>query len=96
MCSFLRIAGLIILNGLTLNTIFLNIVGLVLNTIAAIVLLFPNLRKTRNVDDDYIVSMNKETGEYAQKKHLVEKRVSLVGLMLLTLGFALQLIAVLF
>ncbi|MEI8337910.1 MAG: hypothetical protein WCF92_02040 [bacterium] len=77
------------------NSIFLSTTGLVLNTIAAGILIIPNIRKTRNIDDDFIVSMDKKTGDYTQKKHLRERRLNVFGLILLALGFLLQLLGIL-
>ncbi len=73
----------------------LTIIGLILGTIASMILIFPNLNIKKSLDDDHIVSMDKD-GKFTQKKHLKEKCINLWGLILLTIGFALQLFAVLF
>ncbi len=73
----------------------LNIIGLIFNTVAAIILISPNIKRTRNVDDDYITFMNKETGDYTQYKHVGEQRINIIALSFLAVGFLLQLIAVL-
>lgn len=70
----------------------LNILGLILNTIAAVVLIIPNLKVTKNIDDDLIVLSDQKTGNYTQKKHLRERKLNIAGLVLLVLGFLLQLI----
>ena len=70
----------------------LNAIGLVLNTIAAIVLIIPNLNPTKKLDDDLIVSGDQKTGEYIQIKHLKESCINKIGLILLALGFIFQLI----
>ncbi len=71
----------------------LNIIGLALNTIAAIILIIPNLNTTKKLEDDLIVSGDQKTGEYTQIKHLKESCINKIGLILLALGFIFQLIA---
>lgn len=71
----------------------LTIFGLMFNTLAAIILIFPYLNIKKNLDDDYITSMNKD-GKYTQKKHLKERYINLWGLILLAIGFILQLLAI--
>ena len=73
----------------------LTIFGLIFNTIAAVILIFPYLNIKKDLDDDYITSMDKD-GKYTQKKHLKERHVNLWGLILLAIGFILQLFAVFF
>jgi len=75
--------------------IWLNILGLISSMIGAIVLVFQNLKKTRNVDDELIDYMDKKTGDYTQKKHLKERWRSIIGLSLLALGFFFQLLSLL-
>lgn len=70
----------------------LTITGLIFNTAAAIILIFPNLNIKKKLDDDYIIASGKN-GEYTQKKHLKERRLNLFGLTLLATGFILQLLA---
>lgn len=69
-------------------------IGLVLNTIAAIILIIPNLNATRNLKDDLIVSGDQDTGDYTQIKHLKEQCTNKIGLILLALGFILQLLGI--
>lgn len=69
--------------------------GLFIDALGAAILIFPNLKKTRNIDDDYITSTDKATGEYAQRKHILERKRNLWGLGLLIAGFLLQLIGAL-
>ena len=71
----------------------LTIIGLILNTVAAIILIIPNLSSTKRLDDDLVVSGNQKTGEYTQIKHLKESCINKIGLILLALGFIFQLIA---
>lgn len=71
----------------------LTIFGLLFNTIAAVILIFPYLNIKKNLDDDFIVSMDKD-GKHTQKKHLRERRVNIWGLTFLIVGFILQLVAV--
>jgi|GEM_PF-7116639 len=72
----------------------LTILGLLFNALAAAILIFPYLNIKKNLDDDYITSMDKD-GKYTQKKHLKERRVNMWGLTFLASGFILQLISVL-
>ncbi len=73
----------------------LTIFGLIFNTIAAVILIFPYLNVKKNLDDDFIVSMDKD-GKHTQKKHLKERRVNMWGLTFLAIGFILQLSAYFF
>src|SRR3989344_733104 len=75
--------------------IWLNILGLISSMMGSIILVFQNLKKTRNVDDDFIVFMNKKTGDYTQKKHIRERWINIIGLILLALGFFFQLLSLL-
>jgi len=75
--------------------IWLNILGLISSMMGSIILVFQNLKKTRNVDDDFIVYMDKKTGDYTQKKHLREQKINIIGLVLLALGFFFQLLSLL-
>ena len=68
--------------------------GLGVNTIASLVMLYPYLNTTRNIDDDFIVKMNKTTGDYSQKKHLKLKRLGVAGFSLFAIGFILQIIGI--
>ena len=69
------------------------IIGLIFNTLASVILIFPYLNNKKNIDDDYIISMDKD-GKYTQKKHLKEKCTNILGLTFLLIGFILQLVAV--
>ena len=73
----------------------LDILGLVLNTIAAVVLIIPNLNPTKKLSDDLVVSGKPGGNEYTQVKHRKESRINKVGLILLALGFIFQIIAML-
>lgn len=73
----------------------LTIFGLIFNTLAAVILIFPYLNIKKDIDDDRINSMGID-GKYTQKKHLKERRVNLWGLTFLAIGFILQLIAIIF
>ena len=68
--------------------------GLIINTCASLVMLYPYLNISRNVDDDYIVKMDQKTGNYTQKKHLRDRKLGLFGFSLFALGFLLQIIGV--
>lgn len=68
--------------------------GLISNTCASLIMLYPYLNISRNVDDDYIVKMDQKTGNYTQKKHLKDRKLGLIGFSLFALGFVLQIIGV--
>lgn len=70
------------------------VLGLIMNTCASLVMLYPYLNISRNVDDDYIVKMDQKTGDYTQKKHLKDRTLGLLGFSLFALGFFLQIIGV--
>ena len=76
------------------SSIVLILVGLSFNTLASLVMLYPYLSIRRNVDDDFIVDMDKETGEYTQKKHIKDRRLGIAGFVLFAVGFAFQIIGV--
>ncbi len=64
-----------------------------MTTVASIIILLSYLKITKNVADEYIVSMDKE-GNYTQKKHLKDRNLGIVGFTLYLLGFVLQFISV--
>ena len=74
--------------------IFLILTGLSFNTVASIILLFPLLNIKKNVDDDYILDMDKK-GCYTQKKHVKDRRIGIFGFSLFALGFILQIFGIL-
>jgi len=67
------------------------ITGLGINTLASLIMLFPYLKITKNVDDDYILNMDKN-GNYTQKKHKKDQRLGFFGFMLFVIGFIFQII----
>lgn len=76
------------------NSIVFIIFGLLTNTVASLVMLYPYLNVSRNVDDDYIVSMDMKTGDYTQKKHLKDRKLGIIGFSLFAFGFILQIIGI--
>ena len=72
----------------------LTLIGLALNTIASVIVLYPQINTKKNVDDDYILTMDKK-GNYTQKKHLKDKKIGIAGFSLFALGFIIQIIGVL-
>ncbi|MDP3794338.1 MAG: hypothetical protein Q8R13_00200 [bacterium] len=76
------------------SSIILILIGLSFNTLASLVMLYPYLNIRRNVDDDFIVDMNKEIGEYTQKKHIKDRKLGMAGFVLFVVGFAFQIIGV--
>jgi len=73
-----------------MKTIFI-LLGLVLNTAASLIAIYPLLKTTRKIDDDYIVSMDKK-GNYTQRKHIQDQRTAIFCLCLLATGFVFQII----
>ncbi len=71
----------------------ITIIGLGLNTIASIIVIWPYLQK-HNIDDDFIVESNRRTGDFKQKKHVMEKRFAMWGFSLFAIGFVLQIIGI--
>ncbi len=69
------------------------IIGLAINTLASMVMIIPYLKITRNVDDDFILDMDKK-GNYTQKKHKWDQELGIVGFVLFVIGFILQIIGV--
>lgn len=78
---------------MTYSTAFI-ISGLGVNTVASLGMIIPYLNTTRNVDDDFIVRMDKTTGNYSQKKHLRDRKLGIIGFSLFALGFVLQIIGI--
>jgi len=74
--------------------IFLTLLGLLFNTTASVIMLYSYLRIIRNVDDDFIVKMDKD-GNYTQKKHIKDKKNGILGLALYVIGFIFQFIGIL-
>lgn len=70
------------------------IIGLSLNTLASVVMLYPYINITKNIEDDYIIKMDKNTGKYTQKKHKKDKILGVIGLVLFIIGFILQIVGV--
>lgn len=70
------------------------LIGLLFNTLASLLMLYPYLSIRRNVDDDFIVDIDKETGDYTQKKHLKGRKLGMAGFALFAVGFAFQIIGV--
>lgn len=75
-------------------TLTLTVIGLILNTTASILVIIPYL-SSHNVDDDFIVNLNRKTGNFRQKKHIKEKRFAVVGFLLFAAGFILQIVGIL-
>ena len=78
---------------MNLSTILI-LVGLLFNALASLVMLYPYLSIRRNVDDDFITDMDKETGDYTQKKHIKDRKLGMAGFVLFAVGFAFQIIGV--
>jgi len=69
------------------------IIGLCINTLASLTMLFPYLKITRNVEDNFILSMDRG-GKYTQKKHKKNRLLGIVGFSLFIMGFIFQIIGI--
>jgi len=78
---------------MSLSTILI-LIGLLFNTVASLIMLYPYLNVRRNVDDDFIMNMDKKTGDYTQKKHLRDRKLGVAGFTLFALGFIFQIIGI--
>ena len=65
------------------------------NFLATILLLMPLLNVKKSVADDFIVQSDRQTGEYTQKKHLADRRIGILALILLIPGFSFQVFEIL-
>lgn len=74
--------------------IILILIGLSINTLASLFMLYPYLNIKRDVDDDFIIDMNKKTGEYTQKKHKKARKFGIVGFALFAVGFIIQIVGI--
>jgi len=73
----------------------ISIFGLILNTIASIILIWPYIVGKHYIDDDLVTDMDIKSGKFHQKKHFKERNTSLLGLGFMGTGFIFQLIALL-
>ncbi len=71
----------------------LTVIGLCINTLASLIMLFPYLKITRNVENDLILSMDKD-GKYTQKKHKKDRLLGIFGFGLFIMGFIFQIIGI--
>lgn len=71
----------------------LNLVGLLINTIASLILLVSYLNIKKNVNDDFIIKMD-EQGNYTQIRHLKDRMIGLLVFTLYFLGFTLQVLSI--
>jgi len=69
------------------------LIGLLFNTLASLVMLYPYLNTRRNVEEDFILKMDKD-GNYTQKKHKQGQKLGMVGLILFIIGFMFQIIGI--
>lgn len=74
--------------------IFLTLLGLIFSTTASIIMLYSYLRITRNVNDDFITKMDKD-GNYAQKKHVKDRKIGILSFTFYGVGFIFQVIGIL-
>lgn len=76
------------------------IIGLALNIICTVVLALPFLQIKRDLEDDLLIDGKKETTHskektwYTRKGFLKDRNITLMGLGLLLIGFALQLVVI--
>ncbi len=68
------------------------VIGLVFNTLGAVVLLLPQLNPWKHISNELIVGEKKEEKKYIQGKDLQGMVAGIIGFVLLGVGFILQLI----
>jgi hypothetical protein len=78
---------------MTPSDIFI-LTGLSFNTIASFIMLYPYLNIKKNVENDFIVDMDKRTGDYTQRKHLKDRKLGMSGFILFAIGFILQIVGI--
>lgn len=78
---------------MTPSDIFI-LIGLSFNTTASFIMLCPYLSIKKNVEDDFIVDMDKGTGDYTQRKHLKDRKLGMSGFILFVMGFILQIVGI--
>ena len=57
-------------------------------------MLYSYLKITRNVENDFILGMNKK-GDYTQNKHISDRKIGILGFTFYGIGFVLQVIGLL-
>lgn len=62
------------------------LIGILFSAIASIILIIPLLKVKRKISDDFIVSMDKETGDSIQRKHLKGRNIHLFALIFIVLS----------
>lgn len=72
----------------------INAFGLLISMVGSVVLIWPYIVQSHYVDDDLIEKMDMKTGKFLQKKHSKERKVHLIGFLLLGLGFLFQFVSV--
>jgi len=77
-----------------MNNGYFVLIGLILNTFGSLLLIVPLINVIKNVGDDYIVKMDMKTGDYTQKKHLKDRKLGIIGLISLSLGFVFQILGI--
>lgn len=70
------------------------VLGLLINTVASIIVLIPSFYTKVNLDDDLIIYSDTKTQKYTQRKHIKARKNGLWGFSLLTIGFILQVVGV--
>lgn len=69
------------------------IIGLVFNTIASLIMLYPYLNSVKNIKDN-IVSNIYKNGNYTQKKNKKYQKLGIVGFCLFAVGFIFQILGI--
>lgn len=72
----------------------INAIGLIISMIGSVVLVWPYIVQSHRVDDEFIELMDMKTGKYLQRKHIKERRVNLIGFLLLGTGFLFQFVCI--
>jgi len=72
-----------------------SIIGLILNTIASVILMLPYIAGKHFTDDDLITETDTKSGKFRQKKHISERNNNLWGLGFMGFGFIFQILGLL-
>lgn len=69
------------------------ILGLLFLVAASLILLIPTLFVKRNVDDNFILNMDKK-GNYAQRKDIKDRRLAKISISLFIVGLIFQIVGI--
>jgi hypothetical protein len=71
------------------------ILGIFVNVFASIIMLYPYIKTTKDIEGELILNMDIKNGNFTQKKHIKDKRLGIVGFILFMIGLVFQIVGVL-